>query len=161
MRRALILLSLVAVMALAGVAPAHAAAHSAEVCENWIPNVNYRMGVCVSVHHASGQATAHVRLHTYKKSGGNWVDMVADSQSINQWDIRTNAGYIVNLAPFSGGGVAVRTVHGVAWVILQCPPNEPVFASARVVTVSFRTDSGIPYGPFTLDVVSGFSQRPC
>jgi hypothetical protein len=163
MRRALILLSLVAVMIAAGVAPAHAAAHSPQSCYDWQPSTYYRMVVCASVHHASGQATPHVVLHTYKRSCSScaWGDMVADSQSINEWLIATQTGFVVYQAPFSGGGAALRTVHGTGWVSLNCPNTPPYFAQARVVKVSFRTDGGTPYGPATINLDTQSSARPC
>ena len=164
MRR--ILLTLLAVTAALGLGtlaptPAQAAAHSGETCQNWYPSASYRMGVCVSVHHSAGLATAHVRTHTYKKVGGSWVDMRADSQTINNWTITTNTGFRVNLVPQSVGGQIVYTFHGTANVSLACPPNEPRSANATVNDVSFRTDSGIPFGPVYLDVQSGYSARPC
>jgi hypothetical protein len=177
MRRAL-LLPLLALAMLLPAAPAVAhpatpavahpaaginAAHSPQNCFDWQPSLYYRMVVCASVHHASGQAVPHVVLHTYKRpcSSCAWGDMVADSQSINAWVITTQTGFIVGQAPFSGGGVALRTVHGTGWVSLNCPNDPPYFAGARVQRVSMRTDAGVPYGPVTINLDSPSSARPC
>ena len=161
MRRAL--LTLLAVTAALGLlaTPAQAAAHSPEVCKNWQPSPAYFMGVCASVHHSQGRAYAHVRTHTYKKVGGQWVDMRADSQTINNWTITTNTGFRINLVPSSVGGQIVYTHGHGASVSLHCPGNEPRSANVAVNDVSFRTDSGIPFGPVYLNVQSGYSNRPC
>jgi hypothetical protein len=143
---------------LAGVADA--AEHSPETCVDWQNSLS-RMVTCVSVHHATGQAVPHVRTHTYKwRTGTGWVDMVADSQSLNAWDIHTNTGFRVYQTPQSLGGVSLHTWHGTGWVSLKCSGSEPHWAEAIVVTVSYRHENGTPYGPHTINAQTGYSPRP-